>query len=55
MTTWHRFRHWLLARQIRSVERRLLDQVRERGLIDDIIAYHRGRIAELEKLKAVLR
>ena len=54
MNAWHRFRLWLLTRQIRSAERRLLDHLRERGLIDDMIAYHCGQIAELQKRKAVL-
>ena len=49
-----RLRKWHLERSIRAVERRILQQQRERGMVDDIIAYHRGQIAELQKRKALL-
>lgn len=53
-TLWQRFCRWQLERRIRSVERRILDQQRERTTVDDIIAYHRGQIAKLQKQRAML-
>ncbi len=49
----HGLRKRLLERRIRAVERRILEQQRERTLADDIIAYHRGQIAELQKRRAL--
>ena len=52
MTLWQRFSRWRLEQRIASAERRIIDQQRERSMVDDIIDYHRNEIARLELRKA---